>query len=220
MLRRPTMQAMILSVLALATITGHTQGHTPAQPALWCHRELKLARPQFGFASLAVDMSHRPMKRSLRISDEDLSIDWSFATATLDVTENPYELELDTIALPTDTKFPVTVTIELDGNEVLRHEFERFTSDIMIIPKSKVQPRPKPFFQPGVGVKIRFDNPLVLRAKRMNLLVSSSDRKVQIARPRDLPDWNLIRAEANRVAAELEADRLASRCVPPPPAVV
>lgn len=155
------------------------------------------------------------------VRERDLSITWAFSTATFDISITPAEVELGAVELPLDTEYPVTAIVEFDGREVWRHVFERPTTNIMIVAPSTARPRPTPFFQPGVEITLRSGKlPSLLGVRNANLLVTSSDREVRVARTHEFPDWTLIQAEATRVAAKIEADRLGKRCRPPSPPVV
>lgn len=213
------MKALILGSLALAFSDAATA--YARQEILHCVREFKLAKPLLGSGSLAVDWSHRPMGRTLRLGESGLWITWAFPTATFDISIPPDELKLPTVELPLDTQFPVTAVVQFDGTEVWRHEFQRPTSAVMVVPRPSVPPRSKLFFQPGVDITIRpRELPSLLGVRQANLLVTSSDHKVRLVQSRQLPDWMMIQAEATRVAAELEADRLGGKCRPPAPPVV
>ena len=213
------MNQLILAILALASSEA-TQADSSPPRFLYCYRELRLGRPPFGSASLVVDRSHRPVSRFLKVGGRGLRITWAFSTSTFDISITPEQLELGTVELPLGTEFPVTASVEFDGREVWRHVFERPTSSVMVIAPPAAQPRPRAFFQPGVDLTIRSrELPSLLGVRNANLLVTSSDREVRVARTHELPDWTLIQTEATRVAAELEADRVGGRCRPPSPPV-
>ena len=121
-------------------------------------------------------------------------------------------MDLGTYPVPIEA-FPVEVIFKIDGDEVWRRSFASAMTTIMNITGARSSSVRPPRVQAGVNINIKLGElRSITSITDPRLSIVSSDGAVRLDRGLELPDWPILQAEALRVGAELERDRLGQRC--------
>ena len=211
---------MPVSALVIAALVplAHGLASQTSVERRYCSVGLAVPQMRYAVATMTTDADYKALLYKVIFGGNDgLIIEWVSENPITDLSNHPSMLELPALTFPLETTFPIKVDIALDERPVWSFKFWSRTTHVTVIPDGNIDPNKKPYDLHGIDIKmVGADLQRFYKAQGMKVVAQSADLKLRNSFLVIQPDW-IVAATALKVAtAQLEADRVAHKCAPPP----
>ncbi|QAY78932.1 hypothetical protein [Sphingosinicella sp. BN140058] len=202
----------ILSSVAAVASAGTGQQIEHTSETLFCRQEVR-ERPNGAWflAALEVDKLHRPVRRSITLLGDQYRASWVYSEEQFRSDQPMAALEIGSIALPRNVRFPVTATIRFGGTIVWTKQISRATHTV--IKRDAPLAGSARIGQPGIEIDTGTAQiPSLFGETDAQVIVVEADGAVGARQVLAVPDWVSSERRLSEAFVALEGDRAAGRC--------